>query len=669
MKKHKTIVADNNNIFSTKKTILLLAGICLYCFMLYYSSFSNDFTLRDDDDYVTKNYLLGDLSWNGIKKIFVTLYYNGHLPVTILSLAFDYHFWGLNPVGYHITNFALHIINTILVFQVIKTISKRNEVALLSCLLFAIHPLGVQSVAWIAERKNVLYTTFYLAAMWSYIVYLQNNAKKYIFISLVLFILSVASKWSAYTFPVAILIFDFYYKRKLNLWYYLEKLVFFSIPFISFYFHMKSGVAIANEYNFIDRLFFGSYTFVFYILKIVLPFDLSAIYPYPRKTNGLLPKIYYVSLIPALVILLAVLYAFKKKIIYHKEIIVGFLFFLFNVAMVLQVLRFIGGHELAADRYTYLPGIGIFFIASLLFFHYIQKSSTNKVLLKLGLVVYVVAISISTVERTKVWTNTETLYNDVIENFPNFAKAYVLRGQYYKSINNFPSALKDYNKSISINNNYADAYIQRGILYYEVKDFIKSETDLLKGITLDSTHHEGLNYLGLLYVNDNPQKAVSYFKKAIQNNARKGLYYNNLGYAYEMQKDFKNAELFYNKTIEIDSLETLAYINRGWLFIYNQKYLEASKDFKKAIKLNPKDAGNYNSLGWALYNLKKYNEALKYFNIALNMNLNEPFVFHNIGLTQLALNNTDEACKSFQVAIEKGHVDAKTYYNSNCTTK
>ncbi len=666
MKKHKTTTADYNTAYSTKKTLLLLGGICLYCFILYYSSFSNDFTLRDDDDYVTKNYLLGDLSWNGIKKIFVTLYYNGHLPVTILSLALDYHFWGLNPIGYHITNFALHIINTILVFQVIKTICRRNEVALLSALLFAIHPLGVQSVAWIAERKNVLYTTFYFASLWSYIIYLQNNTKKYVFISFILFVFSVASKWSAYTFPVAILIFDYYYKRKLDLWYFFEKIAFFSIPFISFYFHMKSGVAIANEFNFIDRFFFGSYTFVFYILKILLPFDLSAIYPYPKKINDTLPGIYYLSLVPAIGILAVLFYTIKKKVLFHKEILVGFLFFLFNIAMVLQVLKFIGGHELAADRYTYVPGVGIFFIISLIFSHFYNKTNKNKTLYKIGLTVYVIAISISTVNRTKVWANTETLYNDVVENYPNFSKAYLLRGQYYKSIKNYTETLNDYNKSLALNENYADAYIQRGILYYDIQDYEKSKLDLLKGIQIDSTHHEGWNYLGLAYLNTNPQKSAEYFKKAIQNNTKKGLYYNNLGYAYEIQKDYINAEKLYNKTIEIDSLETLAYVNRGWLYINKESYSKAAEDFKKAIKLNPTDASNYNSFGWAMYNLKRYNEALKYFNTALNMKLNEPYIFYNIGLTELSLNNTKNACEAFKTAVEKGHIEAKNYYSSNC---
>jgi Flp pilus assembly protein TadD len=95
-------------------------------------------------------------------------------------------------------------------------------------------------------------------------------------------------------------------------------------------------------------------------------------------------------------------------------------------------------------------------------------------------------------------------------------------------------------------------------------------------------------------------------------------------------------------------------------------YSKAAEDFKKAIKLSPTDAGNYNSLGWAMYNLKQYNEALKYFNIALDMKLNEPYIFYNIGLTELSLNNTKNACKAFKTAVEKGHIEAKNYYNSNC---
>ena len=168
-----------------KENIYLLA-IIIFVYLIYFISLKNDFIINWDDHlYVTENDMIKDFSWKGIKTIFSTFHYENYHPLTNLSNAIEYRFFGLNPLPYHLFNLFLHLLNVGLVFRLMKLFSRRKEIAIISSLFFGIHPMHVESVARISERKDLLYACFYLLSLIYYLQYIQK--KKHITLYYALF--------------------------------------------------------------------------------------------------------------------------------------------------------------------------------------------------------------------------------------------------------------------------------------------------------------------------------------------------------------------------------------------------------------------------------------------------------------------------------------------------
>ncbi len=220
--------------FST--LVLIVAGILITTLLCYLPSLHNEFLKYwDDQAYVTGNDLIKDLSFNSIKRIFredAGLYANYH-PLTTLSLALNYH-EGVGPFPYHLTSLILHLFNTLFVFVFIYLLSdKKIIVASLTALWFGIHPVHVESVAWISERKDVLYTFFYLLSLIAYWQYVKKDlALKFYFLAFVLFACSVLSKAMAASLPVVFLLVDYWTGRKFNMRLILEKAPFVILAII-----------------------------------------------------------------------------------------------------------------------------------------------------------------------------------------------------------------------------------------------------------------------------------------------------------------------------------------------------------------------------------------------------------------------------------------------------
>ena len=193
------------------KIIIPAFLIIIVTLISFYPSLKNDFTNWDDNLYVTENSTIRSLSPTNLKKISTAFFVTHYQPVTMFSYLLEYHFFKLNPFNYHLTNLILHLLNCLLVFWVIYLLSASIPVACLTALLFGIHPLQVESVAWISERKNLLYVFFFLGAMISYLYYLGKGKKlKYFLLCLGLFILALLSKSLAFTFPLVLLLLDYF---------------------------------------------------------------------------------------------------------------------------------------------------------------------------------------------------------------------------------------------------------------------------------------------------------------------------------------------------------------------------------------------------------------------------------------------------------------------------
>ena len=493
----KCITMKNQQKFWSKTIGVSLILICI--FILYYPTFNYNLTNYDDDIILTNNYAIKSLSFNNLVEIFQNHVLYNYQPIFYITYAIEYYFFGLNPGVIHFTNVILFLINIFLVFKFIQHLSGKIEVAMVAMILFAFHASRVEAVAWGVTRSYLLYLSFYLFALIEYIKYLKeiedgplkikegnSSVKKHYFLSILFFLLACLSKSSAISLSLTLICIDYLYKRKIN-----KKSVFDKIPFftISIVFSIIAiySVNIINDnniYTLAERIQFSGYAILFYLYKFILPVNLSVVYPYPYASTSL-PL--YFWLFPLMVIIFGVLIFYTKK--FTRKIIFGFGFFLVSLVFMLQF--FAVGPAFAADRYSYIPFIGLFYIAgeSYSYLLFSQKFSFRfkSQMINSILILITILLIFTTFNRIKVWENSITLFTDVIEKYPNLGFAYTNRAIEKQGLGEPQGALEDLDKAIENDPNFINAYKERYKLKMEGKDYNGAFEDVNKWIELNAS--------------------------------------------------------------------------------------------------------------------------------------------------------------------------------------
>ncbi len=618
---------------ATNKTILLwLTGILLLTYLAFFPSLKNGFTNWDDNAYIGENTFITSLSGDNIKKMFDTdnhVSLNYH-PITILSLAIDYKLSGYNPKTYHITNLLFHLFNTALVFWFIFLLSdKKVIVAAIVALFFGIHPMHVESVAWISERKDVLYVFFFMAALVVYYKYIHANGKNkiglYVFI-LFLFLLSLLSKAMAVVLPLIFLLMDYYKGRKFDKYVILEKIPFFviSLLFGSLAMHIQSQVGAITKlgtFTGLQHVAVSSYGMLNYIFNLFLPIHLSCFYPYPIIVNGYFPIIYYVS--PFIVLGIFILVFLKMKL--NKILIFGFLFFCITIALVLQFISV--GQVVMADRYSYLPYIGLLFPIAM-GYEWLQLQTADRLNLykKLFTSLLIICATASlwlTHERTKVWKNSDVLWTDVISKYPNNGTPYRGRGEYLvnkgaydkeeKMIGEpeFNRALEDFNNSIRLNPTNAEVFTNRAHVYVIMSHFDLALNDCSRAIKLDSTDAEKYFNRAVTYsLMKQFDKAIIDYTKAITMKPDYIAAKQSRAYAYIDNGNFEKAIIDLNELIHLNATNSNYYSHRSIAYLKMGNIPPALSDIAATLKFNPNNSGAYYYRSIINKHLGKYNDAL-----------------------------------------------------------
>ena len=607
-----------NKIPQAKKTIVvkfnkwLLAILIIVGFAAFYNSLNNKFlTSWDDNIYVIDNpdvkALHGDSLGSTLKNLFTGYVTGNYHPLTMLSYSIEYGMFKLNPTPYHFTNLLFHLLNIVLVFYLIWLLTKQQWTAFITALLFAIHPMHVESVAWISERKDVLYAFFYLAALCMYVKYLKEEKKKrqHYFLVLILFIASVLSKGMAVSFPIVLFIIDYFQGRKFDRQSLLEKVPFLLVSGIFGYVAIlaqRSANATDDlsmlTVNLGDKILFACYGIVMYLWKLIAPIHLSPHYPLPDKQGGALPTLFYLSPL----IVLAIAFVIYKSKRYGKDVLFGFGFFLITVMLVLQLLPV--GNIILAERYSYLPYIGIFFIVARLVNKTIENKSGKynswRTPSIAALVIFTVFCFYTTTQRCKIWENDFTMWSDAIEEFNNNSFAYNSRGDAYFFSNQYENAIVDYNRAIELKNNHP--YYNRGQAYYKLKKYDEALKDFSKTVELNPAFARGYSMRAILYTDANKfDEALSDYSKALQYQPDNSIAYHNRGILYKKNNKFPEALENFNSAIQINSNYAEAYNNRAIVYRNLQKNDEALKDFNKAIELQPDFARPYYYRGMLFY--------------------------------------------------------------------
>ena len=528
----KQLKAMEEKKFFFEKPLFLLTVILGFTTIAFLPSLKNDFMPTWDDIlYVTNNPMIWQLDQASFKAMFSTPVNSTYVPLTLLSFAVEYHFFGLDPHGYHVTNLLLHLICTLLVFLFLRRLKLDAIYATFGAVLFGIHPMHVESVAWITERKDLLYSLFYLCSMNLYLIFVQKGYKtwRYLFLSILFFILSLFSKIQAVTLPLSLLLVDYLLERPLK-----SRLILEKIPYLilSLVFGI-AGILILKQhgtldtgdtFSFFQRMLLGLYALSAYLIKFIDPFHLSASYPFPVITGQYLPALYYLNL----VFLLAVAFIVYRSVRYTRAVLFGSLFFLFNIMFLLQVYR--AGYAYMADRFSYIPYIGLAFIAGWSLYKIAPLNNVKKYMVMVAMSIILVLFASMASDRCKVWKNGETLWTDVLEKYPEGnAVAYSNHGLICEDSGQLENALADYSKAIEINPKYTKAYYNLGNVNVKLSHLDKAIVNYTKAIEI------------------RPKFVQAYFNR--------GLAYGNLGRFDKALDDF-------NRVIEIDPGFTMAYTNR-----------------------------------------------------------------------------------------------------------
>ncbi|MFA6923136.1 MAG: hypothetical protein WC223_02685 [Bacteroidales bacterium] len=528
-------IADNVEDKSKAKIKFFLPAILLLTIIVYSNSIRNNFVAPwDDDVYVTENNFIKNFTAQNISDIFSTktLVAGNYHPLTILSLAVDYHFFKLNPHPYHLENLIFHLINILLVFYLVYLLKKKKTIAIIVSLFFAIHPMHVESVSWVSERKDMLYSFFFLISLVFYVKYIIKSKSKFLLLSMISFLLSLYSKPSVVCLSVLIILIDYYYKRKFSFNVFLEKIPYFVLALIFGLINIHAQKDIGafytlKGYNVIDKFFCVCYSIIFYIYQMFVPMKLSAMHYYPVKNNGLLPAVYYLSFLAILLIVFSI-YKFSK---YRKLLIFGFLFYMITLALQIQLVPV--GKAIVAERYSYISYIGLFFMVG----QFYSDTEDNKLkifnkaksVFLIILIIYTSIFSYITWNRNKVWKDGNTLFNDVVKKYPLISEAHSQAAIVKISIKDYKGAFENADAAIKLKSNNFDAILARGLCLLNFKKY---------------------------------KEAIADFDDASRIKPHNIHVYNNRGIAKHAINDLQGALQDFSKIIEIDPYCLDAYINR-----------------------------------------------------------------------------------------------------------
>ena len=600
------------------KLFLPLIAILFITYLSFLPSIKSGFINWDDNEYVTENPDIRSLSFDNIKKINSSFYVGCYLPVTMLSYSIEYHYYKLDPHIYHSVNLILHLINCILVYWLFVLLCRNKFIAFAVTLLFGIHPLHVESVAWISERKDLLYSLFFILSLISYIYYRQSEKRsgkilKYYFLSVLFFLFSLFSKPMAVSLPIILLLIDYLFHTPLKVKIFTEKIPFFLLSLIfgivAILGQQAAGATSSKStFALADNFLIACHGIILYIYKLIIPINLSAIYPYPQSIMS--------SCIFSPFILLIIIVGIIFSLKYTRKILFGFLFFLITILPVLKIVPI--GYAMIADRYTYIPYLGIFYIISVFGFWLYKRNKILRHLLIISFIAISILFGYMTWLRCYVWKDAISLWSDIIKKCENVPPvAYNNRGEIYRTMRQPGKAIDDFTKAIAIDTNYSSAYLNRGTVYHELGDTAKAIKDYHKALKAAPNLQQAYNNLGNLYLNRGDlNSAISNYNCALTIMPTFPESYNGRGLAYARLGFPEKAISNYSSAITFNPYHDKAYGNRGLIYQSLGNHEKAILDFTMAIDVNPFFAEAYHHLAISLFQLGKYEDAKNNMNKA-----------------------------------------------------
>lgn len=608
---------------SSRIRILLPCAVLIALqWIVFWPALDNKFLLYDDDTYVSGNPTVQSLSAPSFLKMFSQPYFHSYTPLTLLSHAVDYSLWKTNPRGHHLTSVVLHCANSVMMFFMclllfrvtgigeskpsggsLLTASSVSELAgaFISATLFSIHPLRVESVAWISDRKDLLLGLFSLSSVIAYMMYVTMRSSpqktRWYLLSFACFLLALLSKSTAVVLPVVLLFLDALLPQKNNwralikekLPFILLAMTFGVVPAIA----AKGGTAsdVVFRLSGLQRVLLPLYTLIFYPAKILWPNDLTPIYDSP----GFWWMV--AGVVASTAVTVAVVAQARRG---NKHWLVAWLCYV--VCIVPTITGLSGGIQPWADRYSYVSTISLFALTGGGLRTILARPNRTvlqiRTLIITGILVAVVCTwCFLSREQMGIWRDSETLFRYAVEKAPASPMAHGNLGQALLENNDLEGAIVSIRKAIALEPRYP----------------------------------------GALY---------------------------NAGIAFERKQNPDSAAVYYGQAIAVDTTYVNAYVNLANLFVNLNRPDEAIPLYERAAALAPSDADVYYNLGNALYLKGDRRRALESYRTAVRISPGYASAYHNMGIILLNLGDADAALVNFQRAARLGSSDAQRLLSS-----
>jgi len=566
-----------------RNTALLGGGIALATFLVYFPSLRNGF-VWDDAQYLLENPSIRTLGLDSLRWSFSHFYASNWHPLTWMSHALDLAVWGADPFGHHLTNILLHAANAVVVFilmlRLIATAGshssahpqqgqRQDRTALIAAgttaLLFGLHPAHVESVAWVAERKDILCALFYLLSVHAYVIAASRTVggssagkrlslrtdRRYL-VSFVLFVLALLSKPMAVTLPAVLLLLDVFPLRRVRSWDTMRSIVIEKLPFlagsicssvVTVWAQGSTGAIIQNIVApFPTRLLVGAHALIAYLVKLAAPLTLVPFYPYPKQVE-LFSFAYLIPLFTIFAITVACMLLRKRQPVVPAV-------WIYYCVTLLPVLGFVQvGTQAMADRYTYLPSIGPFLLVGLgvaWSWNEAQDRIKGRRVLQYAvlavLLAFIAACAVRTTQQIGVWKDNIVLWDYVVSHEPGSSFAFNNRGNAYAEADRSDLAISDYTRAIELDPLYHEAYNNIGIEFGKLGLFDKAIGSFDNALRIDPDHSEAYVNRGIIHaLAGRPKSALADLDLAIRISPRLAQAYLTRGKVYREIGDHRHA--------------------------------------------------------------------------------------------------------------------------------
>jgi tetratricopeptide (TPR) repeat protein len=619
-----------------KKHTRIIIALALVTFIAFLPVSLNDFVDYDEIAYITGNdYIRSGINLESICWAFTTTHFGYWHPLTWLSIMLDWQIFGANASGHHMMSLLLHTFAALFLFLFLHKTTKSLGASAFAAAFFALHPLRVESVAWAAERKDVLSMFFGMTGIYAYAFYAENTKlSRYIF-CLILFLFSLMSKPLFVTVPFAMMLLDYWplgrWQKAMNapdkVLKHTGKLVIEKAPFLllSALFsiiiyrtqHKEGAMSSFASLPFSERIANAIVSYTDYLEKIFRPIDLAVFYPYTFS----IPPVKVVISCIALIVITTVVIRTRKKI---PSFFTGWFWYLGTLVPLIGLIQV--GEQAMADRHTYLPSIGISIILAWGGVNLVDRDNRFRFILWPSAIAILAVLIILTWLQCGRWKNSETLFSHALQATKNNYLAHNNLAFYLNKKGELKRAIEHSNKAILIKPHYALAYYNRGYARTKLGQYQSAIGDLNESIRLQPDHYESYNIRGVCY------DETGQHLKAITD---------------------------YTEAIWLQPAYAEAYYNRGNVYANAKpvEYQRAIDDYSRAIQIKPDYADAYNNRGLCYDKTGQYKRAIEDYSEAIRLNPDSPDTYHNRALIYLNVGNTRRGCPDTKKACRLGNCE------------